>query len=110
MFTELINLRWIWIELPLEYSVSKLEKIFTWPVHKLLSSSFAIISYVYRSIIRNKLHLLGTVLVDFKAAGSFKTNWVRQYLVNVTDLAGIVNATVYKTDPIFTGLRYGKLS
>ena len=36
--------------------------------------------------------------------------WVWQYLVNFTGLAGIVNATVYKTEPIFTGLRHGKLS
>ena len=26
------------------------------------------------------------------------------------DMTGIVNATVYKTEPIFTGLRHGKLS
>ena len=41
---------------------------------------------------------------------SFEIHWVRQYLVNFMGLAGIVNATVYKTEPIFTGLRHGKLS
>ena len=35
---------------------------------------------------------------------------VRQYLVNFSGLAGIVNTAVYKTEPIFAGLRYGKLS
>ena len=33
-----------------------------------------------------------------------------QYLVNFTGLAGIVNAAIYKTQPIFTGLEHGKLS
>ena len=29
---------------------------------------------------------------------------IRQYLVNFTGLAGIINETDYKTEPIFTGL------
>ena len=42
-------------------------------------------------------------------SGSFEIHWGGQYLINFRDLAGIVNATVYKTEPIFTGLGHGKL-
>ena len=45
-----------------------------------------------------------------KPLGSFEIHLVRQYIVNSTDLAGIVDATVYKTAPIFTSLVHGKLS
>ena len=45
-----------------------------------------------------------------KLPGSFEIHWVRQYLVNCMGLAGIVNATVYKSEPIFTGFGHGKLS
>ena len=45
-----------------------------------------------------------------KLPGSFEIYWVRQYLVNITVPVGILNATVYKTEPIFTGLRPDKLS
>ena len=38
----------------------------------------------------------------------FNAPW--EYLVNSTGLAGIVNAIVYRTEPVFTGLRHGKLS
>ena len=48
--------------------------------------------------------------MDFEAPGNFEMHRVRQYLINLTGLAGIVNATVYKTGPIFTGLGHGKLS
>ena len=44
-----------------------------------------------------------------KLPGSFVIHWVRQYLVNFMGLAGIANATVYKTEPIFSGLGYGEL-
>ena len=37
--------------------------------------------------------------------GSFEILWVRQYLVHFMGLAGIVNATVCKTEPIFEGSR-----
>ena len=48
-----------------------------------------------------KLHwLVLPYSVDFKAP--------RQYLVNFTGLAGIVNATVHKTEPIFIDLEHGK--
>ena len=46
--------------------------------------------------------------MDFKAPQEI--HLVKQYLVNFTDLAGIVNATDHKTKPIFTGFMYGKLS
>ena len=39
-----------------------------------------------------------------KLPRSFEIHWVRQYIVNFTDLMGIVNATVYKTEPTFTSL------
>ena len=42
--------------------------------------------------------------------GSFGFHWVRQYLVNFTGLSEIVNAIVYKTEPIVTGLEHGKVS
>ena len=41
---------------------------------------------------------------------SFEIHGVRQYLLSFTGLAGIVNASVYKTKTIFTGLRHGELS
>ena len=42
--------------------------------------------------------------------GSFEIHWERPYRVNFKGPAGIVNAVVYKTEPIFTGLEHGKLS
>ena len=54
-----------------------------------------------------KLHLNRTVLLLLP--GSFEIHWVRQYLVDLMGLAGIVNTTVYKTEPIFTGLWHSKL-
>ena len=45
-----------------------------------------------------------------KLHGSFEIHWVRQYLANLMGLVGMVNVTVYKTKPIFTGCRHGKLS
>ena len=48
--------------------------------------------------------------MDFKAPGSFEIHWTKQHLVNNTGLVGIVNATVYMTKSIFTGLQHGKLS
>ena len=43
-----------------------------------------------------------------KLTGRFEIHWVRQYLINFTGLADIVNATVYET--ISTGLGQDKLS
>ena len=60
-----------------------------------------------------KLHLLKYVLsysVDFKAPWELWNPLNKRYPVNFTSPTGIVNATVYKTEPNFTGLRHGKLS
>ena len=40
-----------------------------------------------------------------KLPRSFEIQGVRQFLVNFTGLAGIVNAPIYKTQAIFTSLR-----
>ena len=45
-----------------------------------------------------------------KLRKSFEIHWVGQYLTNFTDLACIANITVYKTEPVFTGLGHGNLS
>ena len=61
-----------------------------------------------------KLHvyLPSTVLLSkfYSSFRSFEIHWVRQHLVNCMGLAGIVNPIVYKTEPITTGPRHGKLS
>ena len=48
--------------------------------------------------------------MDFKAPEELWNPLSKNYLVNFRGLAGIGNTTVYKTKPIFTGLRHGKLS
>ena len=65
--------------------------------------SFILIPDVSRSFIRHKSTVTKYCLTQWisKLPGSFEIHWVRQYLVNYTGLAGIVNATVYKTEPIF---------
>ena len=63
---------------------------------------------IYRPDVEVNFKLYGHV--DFKAPKSFEIYWVGQYLVNFTGLACIVNATVNKTEPIFTSIRHGKLS
>ena len=45
-----------------------------------------------------------------KLPWSFEIHWVKQYLVDFTGLAGIVNATVDKTKLILAGLRHDHLS
>ena len=58
-----------------------------------------------------KVHLLSTVSRSgFQGSRNFEIHRVRQYLGNFTGLAGRVNANVYKTESIFTGLGHGKLS
>ena len=88
----------------------KLGKICTVPRYKLLLS-FTIISYVSRSFIPNETTLTTCCLAQWisKLPMSFEIHWLRQYLVNFTDLAGMINATVYKTKPIFIGLGHCKL-
>ena len=54
--------------------------------------------------IRNKATLIKYCLTEFE---SFEILLVRQYLVNCTEIA---NATVFKTESIFTGLGHGQVS
>ena len=69
--------------------------VFSGPMYKLLLS-LTLISYVYMSFIPNITILTKYCLTLWisKLPGSFEIQWVRQYLVNITGLAGIVNATV----------------
>ena len=82
----------------------ELGKIFTGAKHMLL--------WVLRSCqmftgLLFHIKLLSSVLL--KGFQSFKIYQLRQYLVNFMGLAGVVHATVYKTEQIFTGLGHGKL-
>ena len=56
-----------------------------------------------RSIIPNKTTFIQYCLSRWisKLRGSFEINWVRQYLVNITGQAGIVNTTIYRTESSF---------
>ena len=67
-------------------------------MYKLLLN-FMVSSGVYRSFIPNKNTFIKYCFTE-----------LRQHLANFMDLAGIVDATVYKTEPIITGLGHGKLS
>ena len=82
----------------------KIGKICAGLTYKLLLS-FTVISDFYRSLFQIKIHLLSIVLLS-----RFQSSLVRQYLANFTGIVGIVNTIFYKTEPIFTGLRHGKLS
>ena len=84
----------------------KLGKIFTGLTYKLLSGLIIILD-VYRSFIRNKYCITRWMS---NLPWSFEIHRVVQYLANFTGLVGIVNATVYKTEPIRTGLGHDKLS
>ena len=77
---------------------------------KLLSSST--VRYFSKSSIPNETTFVKYCLSQWisKLSGSFEIHWVKQYLVNFTGLVGLLNATVYKTEPIFTGLGHGKFS
>ena len=63
-----------------------------------------VISDVYRSYIPNKTTFAEYCLTQWisKLPRSFGIHWVRLHLVYFTSQAGIVNATVCKTDLIFT--------
>ena len=67
---------------------------------------------LYRSFIPNKTAFTKYCLTQWipKLIGSFEIHWVRQCLINFTGMAGKVNDAVDKTEPIVTGLGYGKLS
>ena len=63
--------------------------------------SFTVILDIYKSFILNKTtstkYWVLSYSVDIKPPGSFKIDWVRQYIVHVPGLADIVNPTVFKT-------------
>ena len=84
-------------------SVKKLGNVYRSDDRLLLSVT--VIYYVFRSFIRNK-----TTCIKYCLARWISIHCVRQYMVNFTGLAGIVNTTVYKTEPILTGLGHGKSS
>ena len=97
----------------MDMQCQKLGKIFTGLTYKLFSSFTGFFSDVYRSFIWNKTTFTKYCLTQWisKLPGSFEIHWVRrQCLVNFMGLAGIVNATVYKTKPIFRGPGHCKLS
>ena len=67
-------------------------------------------SDVYMFFIRNKTTYAKCCLAQWisKLPRSFEIHWVRQYLVNFMGLVGMVDATVYKTEPILAGLGHDK--
>ena len=71
--------------------------------------SFMVISDVYTSYIPNKTTFTEYCITQWisELHGSFEIHWVKQYLVNFTGLLGIVNANVYMTERILTGLWHG---
>ena len=83
----------------------------TGPTYK-LRLSFVVISDVYMPIIPKKTTFTKPYFTQWmsKRPGSFEIYWVRQCLVNFTGLAGIINATLYKTEPNFTDLGHSKLT
>ena len=93
------------------YIMSNLQKIFTGTTQNLFFS-FTVISDIFRCFIPFKTTFIKYWFNQWnsKLPGSFEIHWIRQYLANFSDLTGIVNATVYKTEPIVAGLRHGKLS
>ena len=77
------------------------------------NANFTVISNVYMSFIPNKTTFTKNCLTQWisKLPGSFEIHWAKQYLVNFTGLMGMVNVTIYKTKPVFTGLWHdGRLS
>ena len=90
---------------PYACQCQKLGKIFSCLRYKLLLN-FATIWDVNRYLNPNKTTLTKYCLTQWIS----KLHWVRQYLVNIMGLMDIVNATVYKTEPNFTGLGLGHLS
>ena len=84
----------------------------TGPTHK-LPLSFTAISDVTGPLFEIKLHVYTRYCLTqriSKLCESFEIHWVRQYLTNFTDMACIANITVYKSEPVFTGLGHGNLS
>ena len=64
-----------------------------------------------RSFILNKTTFTKYCITQWisKLRGSFEIHWVRQYLLDFMGLVEIVNAIVYKNEPIVTGLGHRKL-
>ena len=88
----------------------KLGKIFTCPTYKLLTGFTVILiclQVLYSKITTFTIYCFTQWFSRF--SGSFEILWVRQHLVNRTDLADRVNTAAYRTKPIFTGLARGKL-
>ena len=86
------------------FAESKLGKIFI-STHTVLMS-FMIIANDYRSFILNITTCTKRCVTQWiwKLRMSFEIHRVRQYLVNLTGLAGTINLRVYKTDIIFSGI------
>ena len=91
-------------ELDYTMSVSGIGKVFADPTY-LLPLSFMGHLRCYKSFITNEIAFTITKCCPIwwisGLLRSFEFHWVGQYLVNVTDLAGIVNTIVYKTKPFF---------
>ena len=73
--------------------------------------SFMVISDVYGSFIPNSTTFSKYCFRQWisKLTDSFEIHRVRQYLENFTELADKINAIVYKSETIFTGLEHSKL-
>ena len=93
-----------WLENKYTLTVSKIRK-------KVYRSDIKVIFELYshfRSFIPNKTMFITYCLSGLP--GSFKIHWVRQLLVHFMVVVGIVNATVYRTEPIFMDLGHSKMS
>ena len=86
------------------FAESKLGKFFS-SAHMVLMS-FMIIANDYKSFILNITTCTKRCVTQWiwKLLESFEIYRVRQYLVNLTGLAGTINLRVYKTDLIFSGI------
>ena len=66
-----------------------------------------VIFQLYGPLFKIKIHLLSTVLFSGFQWSPIVLKSTEQGLGKITGLAGRANATVFKTEPIFTGLRPG---
>ena len=80
------------------YKLPKIRKIFTDTTNKMILS-FMVFSDVNRSFISNKIAFTKYCLFQWisKLPGTFQIHCVRQWLLDFTGFAGMINATVYKT-------------
>ena len=81
--------------------IEKLRNVFTGSTYK--SCFWVVHSFLMFTclLFQIKLHLISSVLL-----GGFQSSQCSE--VTFTGLAGTVNATIYNTEPIFTGLWHGK--